>query len=441
MLCDLHFVACRFGLDGFEPWSQVFYESVDFLIHVSSGEDEDGCDMVVAKFLPDHDVMEPTHYSKPRTIFFMLLIQHTLPRLSVSFLENTVFAYLQPYLVFTPTRNNDELDLFEMGHWIHFKLFDGMLTSNEPWKFKSLVLGLASGYTDLVLKNYLLGENLTSTRRMISALLKSLTCFSSLVDPRQGSFRNRVGGYNETNLSSGSNDGSADKDSTPVTESRSNQRGGIRLFKSKHVKRVPAPRKQLQDAEKEEIVDSSQVKDSWNPWEGDDVAWACLEKVEALVRQLSREIDEQKPPVTAASDGNKKALSSCKSRVDEIMEAVPELKLFDLRDGLMVVLFDQIRTVGLPHVDRMLDLIRGFMLKGVNSSSKGLGLDTKDLSKSSLWKGLFDSVSNNQYYDQLRQTRSVEWYVELVAEAKEILGGAKTMETITPPTGALRAKL
>ncbi|KAI9324992.1 hypothetical protein BDR26DRAFT_231115 [Obelidium mucronatum] len=443
MLMELHFVTCRFGLDGFEPWNQVFYQSVDFLVEASGQSFE----QIVEGFIPGQCGPEPTHYSNPRSIFFMLLVQHLLPRLSVRFLEITAFPVLQPYLAFNPSRSNDELDLFEMGHWIYYKLFDDASNGSNPWKYRRLVCGLSDWYIDLVLQNYLNGDSSTSTRRMISSLIKALTCFSTPSSNEKRFQLHSSSNEAEFLLRSGENSQSQ-LQQPPQIEARLNKRGAVREFKSRNVLTKLPRRNQTFEVDQSEVelpnsknleIESAPV----DPWEGDDIAWKCIEKIVGRIQNMSL--------TDLGNFESAKTKKPSNKRADEILEQVPELKMLLLRDGLLLMLFDQIRTIGMRDLERLLELIRGLLLNGVVNANEqtggkiaegGLGLDVEDLNKSALWKGLFEAISNSQYFDQLRQVRCVEWYIEVVAEARDAKARQSTLPNTNPPaTRILRAKL
>ncbi|ORY44903.1 hypothetical protein BCR33DRAFT_212003 [Rhizoclosmatium globosum] len=441
-LYELHFVTCRFGLDAFPEWKSVFYPCLDLVVDLVSSESDklNVCDGIVAKYLPDEQVLEPIHFSNPRLIFCFLLVQHLLPNLSAQFVQHTVMPLLQPHLTYKPNRTNDQLDLFEMGHWIYFKMFESMVT-DDPWKFKQIVCLGCEEYTRLVLTNYLNGDSIDLVRRSLRAQVKALTRFSSAHDHEHVDTTD----YNGITVNEERSSSTAAK-----TEVRSNQRGKNRSFGVKTVSR------RQHKIQPDVTTNENATSKSWNPWEGDEIAWKfVIEKVIGLIRELTIKIDEAESG-RPLDDGITLAQGTpSTSRLDEILEAAPGLRYYVLREGLVNILFDQIRTVGIPHLEKLLAIIRELVLVGVDVGNgkerKGLGVvdfkDLKEMSGSKFWQALFEAVSNDQYFDQMRQARCVEWYMELVRDARQLIlreaANVKkdTTRSAVIPQGVLRAKL
>ncbi|KAI8614595.1 hypothetical protein BC830DRAFT_1126634 [Chytriomyces sp. MP71] len=431
VLRDVHFVTCRFGVDAFPAWGDLFYGLLDGV--VGNGRVEEVVEIFCsAEDGPEKDVL-------PRRIFSMLVIQHLLPSLTANFVADKVMPLCAPHLSFKPGRGNDELDLFEMSHWIYYRMFSDVMEASGG-RFREIVCARAREYTSLLIENFNNGDDVENVRRQFSACIKALTCFSSPVDP--GLHVRREG--RDLNWMSLAQEEVADL-GVPVLGSRSH-RGGIRAFGRRRLKKV-----RDSDALKKEV----ETVGEWDPWEGDRIAWGCVgvlvERVEALTRKVHTGLESRQQKggeyevVVGAAVGNK--------RMEEIFSAAPILKLMMVRDGLLMVLFNQIRTVGLPDVERVQQIVRRLLFEGVEVSkgddgesilSGGIGLEMRELSKTSLWNALFDAVSGDRYYDIMRQVQCVEWYMKLTNDARCLIAekGRETEVTETGKDAALiRAKL
>ncbi|KAJ3068172.1 hypothetical protein HDU98_008668, partial [Podochytrium sp. JEL0797] len=128
-LQDVHFVTCRFGLDPFAAWKDAFYGSIRLLERQETG------DVVVDRYLSRINssigsITPPTEfpntYTHPRTLFVLLLIQHTWDTLTPLFFETRVATLVDPYLTYRSEWTETEMDLYEMGHWVYFAVWEGM---------------------------------------------------------------------------------------------------------------------------------------------------------------------------------------------------------------------------------------------------------------------------------------------------------------------------
>ncbi|KAJ3065937.1 hypothetical protein HDU98_010703 [Podochytrium sp. JEL0797] len=319
---------------------------------------------------------------------------------------------------------------------------------------------------------------------MVSCVVKSLTSFSR-AQTRPGE-THVVGSYTETSIDSEE----VEEEESPIVGSRrGGGGGGVRSFAGAGLKRgASVARREVQGgdvgatgAAVAGVVGEEGRVSEWNPWRGDEIAWSCVLRILYLVQASTRQIRDSSSSSGSSNleDANARlgvspsagATGSQSKRVNEILGVAPVgVKYAELREGLMAVLFAQIRTVGMRDLERLLVIIRGLMLEGVlpeegdvvgteksegtkdvgQSGVKGIGLEGipgGDLSKSSLWKALFDVVSGDVYYDQVRQVECVEWYIQLVHDARKAVKEAREntrfgkAKVVDPSVGELRSKL
>ncbi|KAJ3239229.1 hypothetical protein HDU81_006334 [Chytriomyces hyalinus] len=456
-LFDLHFVTCRFGLDAFPEWKDVFYGALDGSL---SQKNASSADAFLIQFMPKQDVDGLPHFALPRTLFYVLVVQHALPYLDPKFLSEKVLAPITPHLTYKSGRSPDELDLFEMGHWIIFKLLNDMIIQDDQsiarWQYKGILFGMASEYAGLLLQNFDSGDSVESTKRMFTALIKALSCFSSAHKPshtnEDSSQHNR---YNEIQLDSAATASDVSSSGLPLEGARMGQRGGVRSFSAGVTGGSARSRQSFEKAESEEEVNEADVieSDEWNPWEGDEIGWACVCNLVGKIDDCTRVILEAERDRQDASrnqndvtwpEDNPDGLNVGKdsnlrgdkmTRLEEVFLAAPFMKEWIKRDGLMTILFSQLRAVGLIHLPKLQECIRSLLLFGIsdvmsiepnlNDGQVGIGLDVPDMSKSQLWTALFEVVSGDLFYDHVRQVKLVEWYMALVAETRLMIADRK----------------
>ncbi|TPX73059.1 hypothetical protein CcCBS67573_g05670 [Chytriomyces confervae] len=459
-LFDLHFVTCRFGLDAFPEWKDVFYGALDGSL---SPKKASFADAFLMQFMPEQDDDGLPHFDLPRTLFYVLVVQHVLPYLDPKFLSEKVLPPIAPHLAYKAKgRSPDELDLFEMGHWIIFKLLNDMIIQEDKsmtrWRYKSILFGMASEYAGLLLQNLDSGDSVESTKRMFTALIRALSCFSSAHNPSHtNEDSNQHNRYNEIQMESAATALNLSSSGLPLEGARMGQRGGVRSFSAGVTGGKMRNHQSIEIAGSEEAEDEADVieNDEWNPWEGDDIGWTCVCNLVARIDDCTRVILEAERDRQNASgkqndmaqSGEPNGLNIGKdanlregkmTRLEEVFLAAPFMTEWIKRDGLMTILFCQLRAVGLLHLPKLQECIRSLILYGVSDVMSiepnlkeglvGIGLDVSDMSKSQLWTALFEVVSGDLFYDHVRQVLLVEWYMALVADARQMIAERKAKQ-------------
>ncbi|KAJ3345877.1 hypothetical protein HDU83_003661 [Entophlyctis luteolus] len=410
-LLDLHFATCRFGIDAFPQWKQTFYDSLNYLM---DGQSDGSCDSIIQIYLR-HSQGKDAHFAKPRQLFVLLQIQHMMPLLTSEFIGSEVIPTIKPLLVYDSKRSDDDLDLFEMSHWLLYKIFD-----DAGSKFSRIVAKLSDWYSDLIIENFMNGDDLALVRRMLAALVKSLST-------HEGYFR--IEGSHVEDARDGVRRSSAFRNFGETVTRHSRRTGNTRHIDSK----------QSLTSIEDEVLDADELS-------GEALAWSCVEKIVRGVNILTTKISTTVE--TPSDDKTSPEGGPSNSRLEEILQAVPQMRYFIMRDGLLQMLFDQIRTVPWSRLEALLDIVRKLML-GDGDDMVAIGIEAvASVDESLLWKGLFEVVSGAQYYDQLRQPLCVDWYLALAAEARDaVVAGArrKTARVVGPAASekaeGLRAKL
>ncbi|KAJ3102799.1 hypothetical protein HDU96_009516 [Phlyctochytrium bullatum] len=258
-----------------------------------------------------------------------------------------------------------------------------------------------------------------------------------------------------------------------------------------------------EDRQSEGSVEDAQLREMEMRDEGDRLAWSCIEMLVGKIRTVAVDIQqaEARLPQPPNPDASKKSSRESDSsllmggglaRLQVILEAAnPAVELYMRRERLMVILFDQIRTIGLANLPKLLDLIRGLIIEGdmalaegylsaveqakaerrgligqimtvFQRSSSGLSNDAQqegveehepgmpsssstkpkkhsgwgvqtDPERSSLWMSLYNAIFHDRGFDYVRRIGCVEWYLHLRADAVQIY--RKEWEKKASPAG------
>ncbi|KAJ3107632.1 hypothetical protein HDU97_003626 [Phlyctochytrium planicorne] len=482
-LSMLHFVTVKFGGGGagFRTWREVVESSMEIVFGLAGKEIDTG--LVTRTVLGADDILEDLDPSlaklaittlgadvavdgvveapspvKTRLLMYFQMSSRLLQLLPERYVASSIIPKMQPCLLLpepslslkspASTADLDTIDLFEASHDLSLAVLE------RAGMFVNLTKAFAPEYVDLVLQHFLgrqfgklnrvevkssRGIDFDLFRRGTTYAIKGL---SSLSLPR----RTVVSGSDDRDEEVGDEEDAANEfDSSDVV-------GNALSFESRFMIRRHRGRKKRDVFDKEEEEDGEEREDQLRenhpsvPQDelskrdiGDQLAWVCVTKLVDAIQSVSAAIDESEtkplPPVVAEaqSGGNQ-------SRLESILAAAPSVELYMKRDQLLTVLFDQIRTIGLGNLPKLLAVVRGLMLHGEASigevspsgrdgegeglemkgkKPKGLGVQT-DPEDSNAWKSLFNAVGHSRGFDYLRRTGCTKWYLQLRADALEI---------------------
>lgn len=242
-------------------------------------------------------------------------------------------------------------------------------------------------------------------------------------------------------------DGDED-DEDSAAERTARNRGGIREEVEvedvgEQEPKYAAEEEHDEDSDSAEPTSETALQDE----EGEILAWSCIVQLMDRIDRLSHKIESLgglEARISSPPANNLATTSGASTRLKAILSASPATELTMQRDELAMVLFDQVRTIGLRGLESLLATIRQLLIVGrlppflqveeanddntvqqaeniqsTKISIRGIGIQTNP-DASPLWKALFDAVGHSRGFDYTRRERCVQWYLELVREARDM---------------------
>ncbi|KAI9105665.1 hypothetical protein DFS34DRAFT_588970 [Phlyctochytrium arcticum] len=412
----VHFVTAKFGLGGFETWQEVVKDLVAWMAEEDIGAPKPsnvatsaavGANSMLEAIVPEYKGLEPqtNPITRSRTLFFLILSRHLCGLVSEGCMTDIVLPRAYPYLTITnPDPSSDENDMFEMSH----SLCVGFI-QNAP-KYRTMVGEFAPWYAQLLVENFPTPIDYDLLRRTFALVIKSLATYSS--PRRKRTARNKgksekLQSIESLNFSKSNNSKSTfqsedDTDST-IDDDADNDFDSL----------GPTEESVLQDQE------------------GDFISWTCLIHLLNRIHRLGKQISSFEPnaPVEEATSTPRDS-PEIGTRLQQILELAGPTELILVRDQLIMILFDQIRTVSLRNLPALLTAVQDIMLGQSIPFLSSVADDVEVVQVSSnsqisnpdnsvLWKALFDAVSHTSGFDYTRREEGVAWYLKLLAQARK----------------------
>ncbi|KAJ3343044.1 hypothetical protein HDU93_000214 [Gonapodya sp. JEL0774] len=437
-----HFITCRFGTEGFGMWRELFQDTVAFLLmkrreHIAGAitatAGDDLMERMAKDLIPkDQGIRaDQNPVPKSRVLFLFTFVRQSLSYLTENVIDRDILVKAVPFLNVdpkAPERDPEDQDLFEAAHAV----CTGIYENNQ--RYQNLITAFAPFYTSLLLREFPHPIDFDLLRRCFTSVIRGLSSASSFH-------------YSASTFVAGNE--------RVDNEERVESLG------------ITGPTDREDGAKKQEdVLTTNQTIDTVTLDERDLTAWTCImklahqildlqltiERAENAPRSLNEvEQDRQKDAaflievITAARSGSIQSSADNKEGAWTRFLSMDPAQISRQRierGQLAVLLFDQIRAVGLRTLDPLLCLIEGLMLDGrvppeleeveerkqdLNQAvdrgllGYGLGLEVEQIESNPLWKSLFDAISTERNFDFTKKRRCIDFYLGLLKEAKIIL--------------------
>ncbi|KAJ3160404.1 hypothetical protein HDU86_000738 [Geranomyces michiganensis] len=414
--------------------------------------------------------VHPNALLKSRLMFYLIISRLLLRSLSSSYVADDILPRLYPYLTYNVavpsySLTAEDKDLFELSHAVSITLFE------HAGKFASLVAEFSGWYATVLIERFPEPIDFDLFRQSFSTMIKSL----STIKPSNSLVKDTEDDYD---------DGFADPDEDQKAARL--PRSGRDAEHAEDMLPAPTRRSGDRDAGHGAALntngdDMHDLARAERTAEGDFIAWMCIARLADAIHRLSIQIDASGKSAalseTAATTATRdhafpdtppRPPSSSQSRLERILAASPTTALFARRDQIVIVLFDQISTIGLPGLEPLLATVRHIMLGGPVGYSVPFAYNDDDSDAGSigpteelasvpgagtqtnpdrlpLWQSLFDAVAHYRGFDYTRRERCAQWYLDTLSEArrvwKERTPPNRPPEAMAPIHPELRAKL